>query len=335
MLAKLVCLTGRNPSDRPTRKSCSHGRRPYRSAQVACSTPTGLAMKLLAFLLLIVGANSRVQAAIDAVYDGSNGIRSKVLTVCLSCHSSTLTGGARNSAPPTVDFNTYASALLWGDLAVIRAVGGTMPPAGNPALNQEQKAALQAWQAAGFPEKAAPVVPPADSQAPTIPAGLNATVPSSSEINLAWAASTDNVAVTSYKVYRGGSLIATLGNVTSYRDKGLAAATSYTYNVTACDAASNCSLLSAPLAASTQPNVGTNQLPDCLFSWAETSYPSVFAPRAVSSSLGIYYFRAYAQSTYLAVASGRLYYLGPLSANSAVDLGDVIAWYVTSGCEQP
>jgi chitodextrinase len=70
---------------------------------------------------------------------------------------------------------------------------------------------------------------------------LTATAASSTQINLAWTASTDNVGVTGYRVYRAGSLIATVGAVTSYQNTGLSAATSYAYTVQAFDAAGNAS----------------------------------------------------------------------------------------------
>jgi subtilisin family serine protease/chitodextrinase len=83
-----------------------------------------------------------------------------------------------------------------------------------------------------------------DKQAPTVPTGLTAAAIGAGAVNLHWTASTDNVGVTTYKVYRGGILVATLGNVTIYRDTGLTASTPYTYKVSACDAAGNCSLQS-------------------------------------------------------------------------------------------
>src|SRR3989338_1194728 len=46
-----------------------------------------------------------------------------------------------------------------------------------------------------------------DTQAPTVPTNLTATAVSSSQINLSWTASTDNVAVTGYKIYRAGTQI--------------------------------------------------------------------------------------------------------------------------------
>ena len=48
-----------------------------------------------------------------------------------------------------------------------------------------------------------------DTVAPSAPTGLTATPVSSSQINLSWIASTDNVAVTGYQVFRDGTQIAT------------------------------------------------------------------------------------------------------------------------------
>ena len=280
-------------------------------------------MKLCAVLLLILGINGQLQAAIEAVYEGSNGIRNNVLTVCMQCHSTTLSGAARNNAPSPPNFNTYADAILLGDNAVGRAIDRSMPPAGYQALNAEQRAALLAWQAAGFPETAASAP---DTQAPSIPAGLTATAIGTREVTLSWTASTDNVAVTTYKIYRGGQLTATLGNVTSHADKSLNASTAYSYTVAACDAAGNCSAPSAVLSAATL------QPADCLFNWAETSFPEYFSPRTQSQSAAPYYGRVYPPSTILAIGFNRLLYLGPLSPTTVLDLGDVASWYPQAGC---
>ncbi len=107
--------------------------------------------------------------------------------------------------------------------------------------NYSRVAEVEAWGVAASP----------DTTAPTVPTGLVATAASSSQINLSWTASTDAVGVTAYKVYRGGSLIATPGNVTSYSNTGLTASTLYSYTVAACDAAPNCSAQSTAASATT------------------------------------------------------------------------------------
>lgn len=87
------------------------------------------------------------------------------------------------------------------------------------------------------------VVPPDDTQPPTQPTGLTATAPSETLVNLAWLASTDNVGVVGYLVYRDGAQIVGLGLATTYADTSVASNTSYRYQVRAVDAAGN---LSAP-----------------------------------------------------------------------------------------
>lgn len=94
-----------------------------------------------------------------------------------------------------------------------------------------------------------------DTTAPTIPAGLSATAVSSSQINLAWTASSDAddaAAQLTYRIYRNGTLVATTaGGATSWSDTGLASATTYTYAIDAKDPAGNASAQSASVSATT------------------------------------------------------------------------------------
>ena len=115
---------------------------------------------------------------------------------------------------------------------------------------------VQAFDAAGNASAQSPAViatTPAvlDTVAPSTPAGLVATAVSASRINLSWSASTDNVAVTGYRVFRNGGLLISLGNVTAYQDVSLLAGTTYVYTVRALDAAGNISVLSAAASATT------------------------------------------------------------------------------------
>ncbi|MFI5750326.1 glycoside hydrolase family 48 protein [Streptomyces sp. NPDC051644] len=95
----------------------------------------------------------------------------------------------------------------------------------------------------------------ADTEAPTVPGGLGVTATTSNSVSLSWSAATDNVAVTGYDVYRNGVLA---GNATTrtFTDEGLAAATEYSYAVTARDAGGNTSALSAAVSATTKPGGG-------------------------------------------------------------------------------
>mgnify|MGYP000052315398 CR=1 FL=1 len=89
-----------------------------------------------------------------------------------------------------------------------------------------------------------------DNQIPSLPTGLSATTISRTQINLAWSASTDNIGVTGYDVYRNNVKIATVTGI-SYNDTGLVAGTSYTYFVRAKDGQGNISAASATVTATT------------------------------------------------------------------------------------
>lgn len=102
-----------------------------------------------------------------------------------------------------------------------------------------------------------PPAPTADTQAPTVPAGLTASAASASQINLAWSAATDNVGVTGYRVERcqgdGCTSFAQVGTSTgtAFSSTGLAGATAYRYRVRAADAAGNLGSYSVIAAATT------------------------------------------------------------------------------------
>ncbi len=94
-----------------------------------------------------------------------------------------------------------------------------------------------------------PITPPqcqTDTQAPTAPTQLAGTV-SGTTVTLSWTASTDNVGVRAYDVYRDGTRKATISGsatvppATTFTDSGLTPTTSYAYYVVARDAQANVS----------------------------------------------------------------------------------------------
>lgn len=91
----------------------------------------------------------------------------------------------------------------------------------------------------------------ADTTPPSVPTNLTASAQSTSQIALSWTASTDNVGVAGYYIYRNGTKVAQTSN-TSYTDSGLSAGTAYSYSVAAYDAAGNTSANSASVSATTQ-----------------------------------------------------------------------------------
>jgi hypothetical protein len=94
-----------------------------------------------------------------------------------------------------------------------------------------------------------------DTTAPTAPAGLTVTGTTASTVSLSWTASTDNVGVTGYYIYRNGTQVGT-ATATTYTDSGLTGGTQYAYTVKAHDAANNVSASSASVNATTQGTGG-------------------------------------------------------------------------------
>ena len=85
---------------------------------------------------------------------------------------------------------------------------------------------------------------PADAIAPTAASSFTATATSTSAISLKWGQSTDNRAVTGYRIWRDGVLVTTAAaTVGGFADSGLASSTRYDYTIRAIDGAGN---LSAP-----------------------------------------------------------------------------------------
>src|SRR5918912_289115 len=105
----------------------------------------------------------------------------------------------------------------------------------------------------------------ADTQAPSAPSALSATAASSGQVNLSWTASSDNVGVAGYEIWRGPSggtlakIATSTGTGTTYSDTTVAASTAYDYQVKAFDGAtppnvstpSNTASVTTPAAAAT------------------------------------------------------------------------------------
>ncbi|MFJ1598422.1 discoidin domain-containing protein [Streptomyces sp. NPDC088261] len=97
-----------------------------------------------------------------------------------------------------------------------------------------------------------------DTQAPTAPANLTFTEPSSGQVRLAWGASSDNTGVTGYDVYANNVLRGSVaGNVLTYTDTQPAGAT-VSYVVRAKDAAGNVSANSNTVTRNGTPGTATN-----------------------------------------------------------------------------
>ncbi len=80
-----------------------------------------------------------------------------------------------------------------------------------------------------------------DTTAPTIPTNVSAKAVSSSQINLSWSASTDNIGLAGYDIYRNGQYYRTVTASTSFGDTGVTPSTQYSYYIRAKDTSNNLS----------------------------------------------------------------------------------------------
>ncbi|MFI6318837.1 NPCBM/NEW2 domain-containing protein [Nonomuraea sp. NPDC050556] len=124
-----------------------------------------------------------------------------------------------------------------------------------------------------------------DTQAPTAPANLTSNGSTSNSATLSWTASTDNVGVTGYSVYRGATLAGSTTG-TSFTATGLDASSTYTFTVKASDAAENVSPASNPVTVTTAIS-GTGQtaaLSDLTWAGATTDFGTVRKDRSVGAN---------------------------------------------------
>ena len=111
-----------------------------------------------------------------------------------------------------------------------------------------------------------------DTQPPSIPTNLTSSNITQTGATIQWTASTDNVAVAGYKIYRNNTQIGT-SNTTSFNDTDITAGTTYSYTISAYDTASpaNTSVQSSPLFIATLAQSQTDTTPPIISSIQSTN----------------------------------------------------------------
>jgi len=121
---------------------------------------------------------------------------------------------------------------------------------------------------------------PADTTPPSTPANFGVTVDASGHPVLNWSASTDNVMVNGYTIYRDGhELTSTNANTLSYTDTNVVLGATYSYAVDAVDASNNHSPQSAPVSATVKITLTLNPVADTM---VNASNPTMNYGAAVS-----------------------------------------------------
>jgi fibronectin type 3 domain-containing protein len=142
-------------------------------------------------------------------------------------------------------YTVYRGGVAVGTSSTLAYTDSTAPTGKTSTYTVRARDAAGNLSAASGSVSAA--VPP-DSTAPTAPTGLRATA-GTKQIVVAWNASSDNVGVKSYQLFRANVKYRLLGKVTSFTDTGLVTGTKYTYKVVAIDTAGNWSGASGNISA--------------------------------------------------------------------------------------
>jgi chitodextrinase len=161
------------------------------------------------------------------------------------------------------------------------------------------------------------VTPESDTEAPSAPANLRSTGASASSVGLAWDASTDNVGVTGYRVYRDGEPVETVEGTTATVG-GLAPDTEYTFTVRAEDAAGNTSAAGNAVTARTEtaPDTSAPTAPGNLRSPAQTENSVQLAWDASTDDVGVVGYEVFDGATPVATTTGTTATIGGLTADT-------------------
>lgn len=157
-----------------------------------------------------------------------------------------------------------------------------------------------------------------DTTAPSTPTNLTASGTTQTSTNLSWTASTDNVGVTGYNVYRGTTLLTTVTG-TTYTATGLTASTAYTFTVRARDAAGNLSAASNTANVTTLANTTDTTAPSTpTLSASGTTQTSTNLSWTVSTdNVGVTGYNVYRGTTLLTTVTGTTYTATGLTASTA------------------
>jgi hypothetical protein len=169
-----------------------------------------------------------------------------------------VTNGTLNATGTDIGY-TLEGRIGWTDLGVAPSAGGFMRI--DPAVGDRDGAATSTeefdWAnlttSFNNPSAWKDVKLVVDATAPATPTGLTLTVVSSSQVDVSWTAST-SADVAKYNIYRNGAATpAATVAASPYHDTGLTPGT-YSYQVSAVDAAGNESAKTAAKSVSTQPS---------------------------------------------------------------------------------
>lgn len=147
-----------------------------------------------------------------------------------------------------------------------------------------------------------------DTTPPSTPGNFSAAATGATTASLSWSPSTDNVAVASYSVLRGGAAVASVpAGTTTYADTGLTPGTAYTYQVQAKDSAGNLSTASTPVTVATAADTTPPTTPGTPVATSVTASSVGLSWTASSDDVGVLRYDIYRNGSLLDTASGTTY----------------------------
>lgn len=162
---------------------------------------------------------------------------------------------------------------------------------------------------------------PVDPTPPTAPSNLAVSNVTAYTANLSWNASTDNVGVTGYNIYKDSTLIGSTSRTTlTYALTGLTPNTTYSYTVRAVDAAGNESANSNAVSFKTsapKPDTDPPTAPSQLTASNITATSVKLSWTASTDNVDVAGYRIYNGSTLVATSNGVTYTVTGLTANTA------------------
>ncbi|MBV2223361.1 MAG: endonuclease [Cloacibacterium sp.] len=161
-----------------------------------------------------------------------------------------------------------------------------------------------------------------DTTAPTVPTNLTSSSITTTSATVSWTASTDNVGVTGYKVFRNGTQVGT-STSTSYNLTGLTAGTTYSITAQAYDAAGNSSTSSTALSLTTTNNTADTtapSVPSGLTSSSITQTSATVSWAASTDNVGVTGYKIFRNGTQVGTSTSTSYGLTGLTAGTTYSI---------------
>jgi len=199
------------------------------------------------------GNNSAQSASVNATTSTSPDTSPPSVPTNLQASSITSTSVTISWTASTDNFGVTGYKVFRNGTQVATVTSGTSYPDTSLTPNTTYAYTVNAYDQAGNNSAQSASVNATtlpDTTPPSVPTNLVASGITSTTVTISWTASTDNVGVTDYRVFRNGTQVGTTPG-TSYQDTNLTANTTYAYTVSAYDQAGNPSAQSAPVNATT------------------------------------------------------------------------------------